>query len=340
MLIHDTATAAARTRTPEGFLRVQARIGRTGVHLYRAAELGTPPGFAPDDTVRVFRPPDAVFGLEAMASFAAKPVTDGHPPAMVDASNWRRYAVGQSGLEVVRDGDHLATDLLITDGEAVKRVELGAQLSNGYLADFDFTPGTTPEGEAFDAVQSNIRGNHIALVAAGRCGDSCRIGDAQARECGCGTALATVTVDGVAIEVAAGSVSVVEALRAKIEALDGTVAVLTAQIPDGRALDALVADRALVLDRARTAFGAGYDTRGLTTAAIRRAVVSRVLGADLGARSDDYVSAAFDALCAADTGRNPLAASLAGAEVRPDSRRELDRFLTHAWKGDQPHGVR
>lgn len=338
MLIHDTATAAARAVTPEGFLRVRARIGRSGIHLYRAAELGAPAGFAPVDTVRVYRGPDEVFGSESMASFAAKPVTDGHPPAMVDASNWKRYAVGQSGPEVTRDGDHLATDLLITDGEAVKRVEVGAQLSNGYLADFDFTPGTTPDGEPYDATQSNIRGNHIALVDAGRCGDSCRIGDADGTVCGCGSALTSVTVDGVTIEVTTGSVEAIERLRRKVEAQEGTIAALTTKVPDSLALDALVADRAQVIERARAALGAGFEPRGLTTDGIRRAVVSRVLGADLGARGEVYVSAAFDALCATDAARNPLAAHLAGADPRQagDARRARDRFLTQAWKGETP----
>lgn len=338
MLIHNSAAATSRSATPEGFLRVRARIARTGVHAYRAAELGAPSGFAPDDTIRVYRSPEEVFGAASMQSFASKPVTDGHPAAMVDARNWRRYAVGQSGPEVVRDGDHLAADLLITDAAAVRRVEAGAQLSNGYLADFDFTPGTSPEGEAYDATQSNIRGNHIALVEAGRCGESCRISDGLVPDCGCGGALTTVTVDGVAFEVAATSSEAVEQLRRKIKSLDGTIAALAAQIPDEHALDVLVVDRARVMERARATLGAGFEMHGLSTKAIRLAVVSRVLGADLGTRCDDYVSAAFDALCAVDTIRNPLAASLAGAGARRDVRRERDHFLTHAWKGE-PQGA-
>lgn len=343
MLIHDTATATARALTPEGFLRVRARIGRSGIHLYRAAELGTPGGFAPDDTIRVYRPPEAVFDPEAMASFAARPITDGHPPAMVDATNWRRYAVGQSGPEVARDDDHLATDLLITDGEAVKRVEGGAQLSNGYLADFDFSTGTTPEGEAYDAVQSNIRGNHIALVAAGRCGDSCRIGDRSVADCGCQPVpLTAVTVDGLVIEVAAASISALDRLRERIEAKDDAIAALEARIADPAALDALVADRVLVISRARTLLGADFEPGGLATCDIRRAVVGRMLGRDVSGRSDAYVAAAFDAFGVMDTARNPLANHLAATAHRESgdaARRARDRFLSQAWKGETPNGV-
>jgi hypothetical protein len=175
MLIRDSAQAVAREKTREGFLRVRARIGRVGIHDYKARELGAPPDLAPEAVVRVYRPPDAVFDKASMASFADVPVTRDHPPAMVDAANWKRYAVGHTGPSVVRDGDHLATDLVITDAEAVARAESGAELSNGYWADFVFGHGLTPQGEPYDAIQQNIRGNHIALVDHGRCGPTCRI---------------------------------------------------------------------------------------------------------------------------------------------------------------------
>ncbi|MBE7203629.1 MAG: DUF2213 domain-containing protein, partial [Parafilimonas terrae] len=193
MYIQDSAAVTSRELTPEGFLKVKANIGRAGLHDYRAAELGVLEGFGPDDRIRVYRPPEEVFDPASMASFAGKPVTSDHPPEMVDARNWRRYAIGQSGEQVMRDGDHMAAELLITDAGAVARAQGGAQLSNGYQADFDFVPGTAPDGTAYHAIQRNIRGNHIALVDAGRCGDSCRVGDCA----GGAPRLTTVTVGGV-----------------------------------------------------------------------------------------------------------------------------------------------
>lgn len=352
MLIHDTVATTGRERTPEGFLRVKARIARAELHAYRAAELGTPPGFAPNDTIQVYRPPEQVFDEASMASFAEKPVTDGHPPGMVDAQNWKRFAIGHSGPEVTTDGDHLSADLLITDADAVRRAETGAQLSNGYHADFDFTPGTTPEREPYHAVQTNIRGNHIALVDAGRCGDTCRIGDATppgrpVRDCGCGTnppALTTVTIDGIAIETTTVGAEALARLRAAFDARDGTVAALTAQEPDTAGLDALVEQRTAAIDAARAALGPGFPTAGKSTDAIRRAVVAHWLSADLGERSDSYVAAAFDTLIATRPAGNPLATQLAsaaraGAGSREAARQNHERFLTHAWKGDPSHGV-
>ena len=248
MIIHDAAAATSREVTAEGFLRVRARIGRAGLHDYRADEIGNPPGFGPGDRVRVYRPPEEVFSPASMDSFRSKPVTDDHPPEMVDARNWRRYAVGHSGHEVVRDGDHLATELIISDAAGAARALAGAELSNGYHADFVFEPGVTPEGEAFDAIQRNIRGNHVALVRAGRCGASCRIGDEHPGPCSCGEA------PGPAVD---GDVEHRRALDAK----DGIIAALTARIPDDTVLDGLVAERAEVIDAARTRSGTASRPR-------------------------------------------------------------------------------
>ena len=54
-------------------------------------------------------------------------------------------------------------------------VEAGKhQLSVGYHADLDETPGSW-RGERYDAVQRNIRGNHLAIVDQGRAGPAAAI---------------------------------------------------------------------------------------------------------------------------------------------------------------------
>lgn len=306
MFIRDQAAAIAHATTPEGFVRLRARIGRTGLHDYSAAELGNPAGFAPEDRVRVYRPPDAVFDPASMASFAGKPVTDDHPPAMVDAANWRRYAVGHAGEEVVRDGEHLATDLVIADAAAAERARTGVALSNGYHADFVFEPGTTPEGEPYDAVQRNIRGNHIALVEDGRCGDSCR--------------------------------------TAPRPSGDGACAAPQPAPTDGASLDALVRERTAVIEGARRLLGPTLEAGDRSTAALRRLAVARHLGdARVSGRDDAYLAAAFDTLLALRPAENPLAARLTEGGGRAPTREAAlaarDRFLTDAWKGAPLHGV-
>lgn len=320
MFIRDAAAVTSREVTPEGFLRVRARIGRSGLHDYRADEIGSPAGFAPGDTVRVYRPPDEVFDEASMASFRSKPVTLDHPPEMVDARNWKRYAIGQSGHEVTREGDHLVTHLLIGDAAGAERALAGAQLSNGYYATFDVEPGTTPEGEPYDAVQRDIRGNHVALVDAGRCGGTCRVGDADA--CGCGT------VEDLRRELAEAALA--------LEAKDGEIAALAAAVPDVAALDALVAERMTAVEVARRVFGPAFDPAGRSAADIRTLVVVDALGPDrVRDRGDPYVAAAFDALSALrGTAGNPLATHLATAPSGPDALALRNRHLASAWKGD------
>lgn len=303
MFIRDQAAAIAHAMTPEGFVRLRARIGRSGIHDYSAAELGNPAGFAPEDRVRVYRSPAEVFDPASMASFADKPVTDDHPPEMVDAGNWRRYAVGHAGEQVVQDGDHLATDLVISDAAAADRARAGTALSNGYHADFVFEPGTTPDGEPYDAVQRNIRGNHIALVEDGRCGDSCRTAPRPTGDCACAA---------------------------------------PAPVTDAAVLDALVRDRTAVLEGARRLLGPAFEAGDSATPAIRRLALSRHLGeARLAGRDDAYLTAAFDTLLALRTPQNPLAAQLAagGVPTRDAALAARDRFLTDAWKGAPLHGV-
>ncbi len=336
MLIHDQATPLSRRRTPEGFLQMRARIGRAGIQDYRAGEIGGPAGAAFDSPVRVYRPPAEVFDPASLASFAGKPVTLDHPPAMVDSGNWKQVAVGHSGSSVERDGQHLATDLVVTDAAAVARAEAGSELSNGYWADFDFTPGLTPEGEPYDAVQRNIRGNHIALVDQGRCGPTCTVGavgagaaaasaDAAMADTATGATsgvAAAALIDcppGAAIAVVARLQADIAARDRELAARDGEIAALRARAAtDAASLDRRAAERGAVIDAARSILGVGFDPSGLDLGDIRRAAVVKALGADaVRGRGDDYVAAAFDTVAtlrgtaaASAPALNPLAGQL------------------------------
>lgn len=186
---------ASKRLTPEGFLDCSAKISRVGIQEYYAFELGDL--FADRDAfsiIKVYRPADEVFKADALASFSRKPVTVGHPWDGVNASNVKDVQVGFSGDKMERQGDFMVGDLRIQDAGAVNRVQRGeGELSAGYSCDVTREAGTF-EGVAYDAVQRNIIGNHIALVDAGRCGPLCRVGDrapqmvldkASANDCGC-----------------------------------------------------------------------------------------------------------------------------------------------------------
>lgn len=153
------------TKRAGGSLRADAHLTRTGVFRYRNA----------DGTERLeLRPESEVFNADSMESFELLTMTNDHPAeGEVTAENAKRLQVGATGNDIRRDGIHLASTIVVTDATAVKLVEQGKrQLSCGYTCDLDETPGTTPQGERYDAIQRNIRGNHVAIVDEGRAGSA------------------------------------------------------------------------------------------------------------------------------------------------------------------------
>lgn len=175
MRFTDRATISGTHRTADRYLAADARIARTGVQIYSGQDAGKP-SMA---TVRIYRSPDEVFAPASMASIAHKPITIGHPAQDVDASRWKGTAVGWTGETVAKDGNFVRVPMMVADAAAIAGIDSGSrELSCGYTCDLDWTPGTTPEGETYDARQIGIRVNHVAIVPAGRAGSSCRIGDA------------------------------------------------------------------------------------------------------------------------------------------------------------------
>ena len=163
------------TYTKDGYLVAVPRIARTGIQLYRGWEMGLEDK---DATVRVYRPESAVFDVDALRSLAFRPVTLDHPPEMVDAKNWRKWAVGQLGGDFARDGQFIRFPMTIMDGKAVQAVKDGqAELSVGYRSEIVWEDGTTPDGQPYDAVQTSISANHVALVGLARGGHDLKIGD-------------------------------------------------------------------------------------------------------------------------------------------------------------------
>jgi uncharacterized protein len=157
-----SATRPPRKR-PGGTLVADAHLSRAGVQRYRNS----------DGSERIeYRPESEVFDPESMASFEMLPLTNEHPPdGEVTAENAKALSVGTTGDTIRRDGIHLASSIVVLDAAAVKLVEQGKrQLSCGYTCDLDMTPGVTPHGERYDAIQKNIRGNHVAIVDVGRAG--------------------------------------------------------------------------------------------------------------------------------------------------------------------------
>lgn len=153
-------------RLPNGFVRAEGYLTRSGIFVYRDGQ---------GNTVRELRPPEEVMHPEALASFALVPVTNDHPSELLTADNAKQYAVGSVSESVVPEGDKVRAVLMITDASAIEALDAGkSELSCGYTADVVFESGVW-QGQPYDAIQSNIRGNHVALVDAGRAGPACAI---------------------------------------------------------------------------------------------------------------------------------------------------------------------
>lgn len=200
----DLMSISGRKITDEGYLVAPGSLARTGVQQYLAYELGLDAdGMDPMKVIRLHRPPEEVFNPESMASFENKPITIEHPSEAVTADNWKDLAKGEV-RDVARSGELMAGTLIIKDREAIEALQAGkVQLSNGYTFELDMTSGITADGRAYDGIQRNIRGNHVALVDAARCGPACRIADSNHNH-GVKTmadAKRKVTVDGIPLEV-------------------------------------------------------------------------------------------------------------------------------------------
>ena len=173
--LHDRAPLEKVRRLADGRIAAVAKFARTGCQTYTGAEIGRPDMA----TVTVYRPESEVFSEDAMASFAHKAITLGHPTdGAVSATNWRKNAVGFTEGRVARDGGFVEIPLMLADAEAVAAYDRGIrELSAGYQCELIWGDGVAPDGTRYQAMQRAIRGNHIALVPQGRAGSEARIGD-------------------------------------------------------------------------------------------------------------------------------------------------------------------
>jgi hypothetical protein len=140
--------------TAQGFVRVDARLTRTGIFTY----------LRDGQTIRELRPPEEVFRETSLKSIVGAPVTDLHPDCFVTPENAKQLSIGFAGEDVQIDGEFVNARLTITDAVAIAGLQDGSrkEISLGYNCDVDNTPGVY-NGEEYDAVQRNIIVNHIAL---------------------------------------------------------------------------------------------------------------------------------------------------------------------------------
>nr|WP_274425516.1 DUF2213 domain-containing protein [Chelativorans sp. YIM 93263] len=95
--------------------------------------------------MRVYRPGTEVFSTDSFNTYAHRPVTLDHPDQVVTADNWKDYAIGQTGGDVVRDGEFVRVPLVLMGSKAIDAVENGKrELSMGYSAELISTAARRP----------------------------------------------------------------------------------------------------------------------------------------------------------------------------------------------------
>lgn len=358
------------TRTGAGALRVPASISRTGVQTYRTED---------GQEIREYRPESEVFDAESLASLEGIPVTVLHPPDGVGPENWAALAKGHVqrviGKEPKADAVYLGAALDVAEGATIARVERKelSEISCGYSAVVVDSPGTAPNGERYDRIQTKIRFNHVALGPPGfaRAGREARLrlDGNQVTETIERKEPMLIRIGDVSFDVSneAGRSSLqshADALAAKLRESDGKVAAekARADAAEGRAtaektraddataklaaaatnIPAIVADEIALRASVLGVLGADFKFDGLTARQVWLAAIAKLRpAADIPAdATDDHVKGFLDAALAAPaTAEQYTGRADGGAPVNPQASylARLDSMFTAT--GTNPIGV-
>ncbi len=148
----------------QGFLHDTPIVTSTGIFEY-----GLPDG----GVRRELRLPEHVFDKKSLASYAGKPVIITHEAGSIDKDNVMKEIVGTILSEGFQDGSDVRCKVVIHDIDKVKKTPY-RELSLGYNLDLIEEPGEW-NGEPYDAIQTNIRINHLAIVECARAGEQAHL---------------------------------------------------------------------------------------------------------------------------------------------------------------------
>lgn len=307
-----------------GFLVDRPIVARIGAQVYK-----TPHG----DRVE-FRPASEVFKQESLQSFAGKPITVGH--VTVTPQNAKDVVVGSCAGAGIASGVGVEVPLSIYSDYAISKAKAkeAGELSVGYTSvDID-KPGwgsnetgeyifeedmkqdeAPPEGWVkFDAVQTNIKVNHIALVFKGRAGISKLNLDAEqefpydnnGQLTNEDKQMKKIKIDSVDVEVTEEVASHIEKLTAQIATIQGkadgfeaerdALKVRVDSLPElvKAEVEKQKADTAARAEVTAVAETAGVKHDGLDIKDVKIAVVKAMLDKDVSEKSDAYIDAMFD----------------------------------------------
>lgn len=175
LLAFDTA----RSTDKNGFLHVSSsHITKACISPYRGDEIPgwREAGLKADQIYQAFRSPVEL--MKSLKSWVGLPLQMDHHAEGADEYGSRMTRVGTVGSNVEWDGTYINADLTVWNKEAIEAIEDGScrELSCSYWYDPVFETGYF-EGQRYDFVMTNIRGNHLALVPKGRAGHDVLVAD-------------------------------------------------------------------------------------------------------------------------------------------------------------------
>jgi hypothetical protein len=169
---------SARIEDVNGWSEIKDNpISKVGIFEYHGSQLPGAP--ETDKMYRVYRPAEELADPEAIESFKLIPWIDNHVMLGREEDGLTRPeekgVQGVIGQEVRFDPDAfehggLLGNIKVFSSAMADSINAGKkELSAGYRCTYDWTPGEF-NGQPYDCVQRQIRGNHLALVKRGRMG--------------------------------------------------------------------------------------------------------------------------------------------------------------------------
>ncbi|MCB5464564.1 DUF2213 domain-containing protein [Vibrio lentus] len=168
-----TCDSVTREKTPEGYLKVIVRAGRTGIQRYSCSKSGLA-DVNGTGYVNVLRHPDDVFNQVSLDSLHGKDITFLHPESdgnLVTSKNFKKLSKGA----IISPGKKIDNDIylegIVKDEKSIHALDHGFEkVSLGYKNDYIREDGEW-DGVNYHYRQKNIFYNHLALVPKGRAGE-------------------------------------------------------------------------------------------------------------------------------------------------------------------------
>jgi hypothetical protein len=171
---------SARQIDGNGWIEVKGNpLSKVGIFQYRGRQISA--DLDPDKLYNVYRPAEELSSEECINSFKLLPWIDNH--VMLGSEDLDLTPAEKKGVQGV-----IGEDVYFSDGVLYGNIKVFSEtlanlidagkreLSCGYRCSYEHNPGSF-NGQDYEFVQRNMRGNHLALVNSGRMGSDVAVLD-------------------------------------------------------------------------------------------------------------------------------------------------------------------